>query len=49
MTELLITLANLARLDEVLNLFAKAFPREVLGCYGRTRTRSVGAIQKVWS
>jgi hypothetical protein len=31
MTEFLIMLANLARLDEVLNLFAKAFPREILG------------------
>jgi hypothetical protein len=31
MMELLIMLANLARLDEVLNLFVKAIPREVLG------------------
>jgi hypothetical protein len=31
MTELLIMLANLTRLDEVLNLFAKAIPGEVLG------------------
>jgi hypothetical protein len=46
--ELLIMLANLARLDKVLNLFAKAFPRKALGYevtgFGDTKIATKGEL-----